>query len=247
MKKLVSCAILACSLSSVAQASIVNATGEGFCNGYGQCSTAETTAPIASDFAGYIYTRYNNWFSFNLPTAATIGVINTATISIYNYGNGFNTTLSAADTFDLYQAKNTSSYDGLMNGPVLGSISAAAANAGGAGWVSISLNSFAITALNQARGGTFIFGGNYNTTDPNLSGKFYGVFSEPYLKDTPGGVPGLPAAQLSLNAPIPEPEEWALLLVGAGLVACQVRRRQNFEPWRLSSRKPNAGSKPKRT
>ncbi len=47
-----------------------------------------------------------------------------------------------------------------------------------------------------------------------------------HLKDRVPGNPGVSAQ--SLNETVPEPEEWAMMLVGAGLVGFQVRRKQKL-------------------
>ncbi len=92
------------------------------------------------------------------------------------------------------------------------------------GWtVSLGNDSFSTTVMNNADKG---FTGWQQVTHTFTATGSSQVLS--FLAT--GGPQGLPPMSLldgvSLTAPVPEPEEWAMMMVGAGLVGFQVKRKQ---------------------
>ena len=122
-------------------------------------------------------------------------------------GNG------TADVFNLYDP-NLISYNGLLgNGISLGSITAINADTGVNHYVDISLNSNGLAYINSNLGKSITFAGSGNLE----SAQFFGyLFTQ-----------GKPAV-LSLTSvnPVSEPETYALLLAGLGLISAAVKRRK---------------------
>ena len=68
-----------------------------------------------------------------------------------------------------------------------------------------------------------------NTFEPLAAGIEYAleVKGQSFLPSLPSANPTYSTYSLSITtAPVPEPEEWAMMLVGAGLVGYQIRRKQ---------------------
>jgi hypothetical protein len=188
-----------------ADAITIKATGEGWCNGEGTCNSTNSST-INNTFAGSHSFEYRNWFAFSLPSGLTIG---SGTLNIWNDAQNF-TTVSDA-TFGLRHA-NEITFDGLLGGITLGSISVAAADAGDSHFVPIPLNTDAIRLLNAAdRNSLFLFGGVVNPIS-TLEVQIFGYTG------------GVPVAFLDLTGTTPEPATY--LLVASALAAVAFSRRK---------------------
>jgi len=202
-------------LASLASASVISASGEGWCNDSG-CDNTSTSA-LANTFAGsYLGNLYQVWFAFALPSTP----ISTATISIWNDGRDYNTDASAV--FNLYAASSIS-YGGLVSGPSLGSVSVNIADTGITQYVNITLNGASVAALNANLGTTFVFGGQGGTNSEPESQLFgyTGGYPEAYL--TTSNVP-----ETGTLTNVPEPG--TLTLFGSGLLGAVgvIRRKINL-------------------
>jgi len=158
---------------------------------------------------------FDDWFSFALPTSSFPVV--SATLNIWN--DSRNTTIDPNALYSLYQASSFS-FSGLTTGPALGSITFGAADTGVSQYVSISLNSTGIALLNANLGGSFVFGGGVTSiVDPSNCLSCVAVF---------GYTDGNPLARLDIStAPVPEPETYAMMLIGLGLIGFVARPYKN--------------------
>ncbi|RFP10220.1 PEP-CTERM sorting domain-containing protein [Duganella sp. BJB475] len=144
-----------------------------------------------------------NWMAFK-PSA---GHIEKATISIFN--DGIDTDFNPAAVYSLHAATAVD-FGSLGVGPSLGSVTAGEANSLKVRYVDIQLNAFGVAYLNAHQGQQVIFGGV--VTGSGHTGLF-------------GGSRGVPEALLTVSA-VPEPESYAMLLAGLGLVGWLARRKQ---------------------
>lgn len=202
MKKflLASFAALTLAMGASASATVLTATGAGWCS-TGSCNSTLTT--VNNTAAGYS-DEYRNFFNFDL-TGITGNVL-TATLNIWN--DSRNPANSNVTDYIVHQAASFS-YAGFGSGAVLGSVNAAQADNGVSRYVSIVLNSAALAALTASEGRSFLFGGM--TTDTGL------VF---------GYTNGAPLATLTITTGAAVPEPAGVALMGLGLVAALVARRR---------------------
>lgn len=108
-------------------------------------------------------------------------------------------------------------FNDLGDGVVYGSHVASTADNGT--FVQIALNSAAISAINAHAGGLFAVGGNITTLDDLTTN------TEALFRFT-NGIPLGDTQLLLTTAPVPEPETYALMLAGLGLVGFAARRRK---------------------
>lgn len=202
----------ALTLSLPASGADITATGSGWINAGGGDNSGGTFSGINNHFTGFEGQAFNNWFMFDLPNYA----ITSATLRIWN--ESANSTIDPNALYTLHEATSFS-FAGLSGGPVLGSITLGVTDSGVSQYVDIALNSFGLAALNANLGSSFVFGGTITSiVDP--SGCYDCVAAFGYN----GGVP---EAMLSLNtAPVPEPEIYAMLAAGLGLMGFATRRRK---------------------
>jgi hypothetical protein len=197
-----------------ASASTILATDSGWIENDGSANAPGFDGGINNTIAGILFTFvYNNWFQFSLPDSP----ITSATLEIWN--DSQNSTTDAAAAYNSYAASSFT-YSGLASGPSLGSITLGAADTGVSGYVSIPLNSAALSFLNANLGGVVDFGGSVTPSvsiDPTTC--CVAVF---------GFTGGSPVAELVLNAStVPEPSTWAMVLLGfAGLGYAGYRRQK---------------------
>ena len=196
--------VLVCLLATPMFAGVVlTATGEGWCDSSNSCNNTDTS--VIRNL--YVSSGYHNWMAFDIPN---LGGVTSATLSIWNDGQDF-----YDDSTIIYSLFNASSidYPGLINGSVLGTQNASAADTGVSHYVDITLNATALGLLTAAQGSNFVFGGG---VDAGAGG-----FAEAF-----GYTGGVPSAQLTLNGGgAPEPGTWAMLLGGLGGVLIGRRRR----------------------
>ncbi len=177
----------------------LTATGSGWCSS-DYCNNNNTNVITNNDVSN----GYNNdWFAFTLSVPASS--ITSAQLLIWNDSQN---KMSGSATYSSYASKGFT-YSSLVGGTLLGSIDAQAADNGVSRFVTIDLNSAAITALNAAAGNTFVFGGSVS----GASGDMFGYTG------------GTPAAELVLNVTaVPEPA--SALLLGVGLLGFGIVRRR---------------------
>lgn len=205
--------VLTCLVSTgSALAAIITATGSGWINSAGTPNaTSFEEAYFYNKIAGWTnYTEYHDWFSFVLPTVE----ITDATLFVWNGAqNPSPNTVDPDATFHLYAASDFT-FAGLTTGASLGSVRLADANTGVDHFVGIDLNAAGLSALAAAQGNRISFGGSITTTytDPSTTQLF--AF---------GYAAGTPAAYLRYNV-IPEPETYAALFAGLGLVGAMILR-----------------------
>ncbi len=192
--------------------------------------------------------EYRNYFAFDLSAYAgqtfgsaelslynpKYGDLNTTTNNPNSYGGFAQSNTAGLDagvqprweTFDLHQVTTPSAnilnggagqqgFADLGDGPVFGSYTASLADNGS--FIRIALNADGLAALNSAVGGTFILGGSLSTINICSTCGSQTVFG--FSND-----PSLALTQLSL-APVPEPETYAMMLLGLSLVGTIARRR----------------------
>jgi hypothetical protein len=205
-------------IAAPASAVVINASGEGWCTSANSCNNTNQNA-LANTFAGTPVAGsdlYRNWFYFNIP----VGTWASATLSIYNHASN---TISQSTTIYTSYAATGITYAGLGSGSALGSISAASADSNVSKYVDITLNGTALSLLNTASGGGFLFGGSLNGSNASTNQLF-------------GFTGGTPVARLTLVAasPIPEPESWALIVLGFAAMGAVLRRKQPTTRVRLS-------------
>lgn len=194
---------------------------DGFSNGSNFVSYGDRNT-----FAGWgDYAESNNWFSFNLPLLN----FSDARLWIWNYAANQNPSNTDPNAFySLYEASSYT-FAGLEAGPVLGSVTLASANDGTDHYVGIPLNAAGIAALNAKAGGQFNFGGSVTTSyaEPLTAWPLIGAFG--FSQE---GVPhpraylGYSGAPIEPPPPIPEPETYAMMLAGLGMLGCMARRRK---------------------
>jgi hypothetical protein len=202
MKKflLASFAALTLAMGGSASATVITATGSGWCT-TGECNASATD--ISNTFAGYS-DSYRNFFSFDLSSLT--GTVLTATLNIWN--DDRNAASSTQSTYTVRQAASVN-YASFGTGTVLGAINASQADNGVGHYVSIVLNSAALAALTASEGHSFLFGGVSND-----AGTLFGYTS------------GSPVATLTVTTGAAVPEPAGVALMGLGLVAALVVRRR---------------------
>jgi hypothetical protein len=212
MKKLASFIAAASLLAIAAPASavVINATGQGWCTSGGSCNNTNTST-IQNTFAGVASSggvSYRDWFYFNIP----VGTYVSAIISINN--NASNVTSQPTSVFTLSAATGVN-YAGLGAGTALGTVTTGAADTGVTHYVDITLNGSALSLLNTAAGGGFLFGGKVSGNNSSMNQIFgYGN--------------GTPVAYLTLipQVAIPEPAAWLTMMFGFAVVGRAMRRKQ---------------------
>lgn len=202
IKHIIAAGLLTISTGAFADA-IVTATGDGWCADTYGCNNTNVNT-YANIFAGDLGVGgiFHNWFAFNVPT----GNISSATLSIWNEASNYNYNPSA-----VYNVHSTSaiSFDGLVSGSVLGSITVGAATNGTSHFVDINLNSTGIAYLNASQGQQIVLGGGVTGSNVQLFG-YTG---------------GLPTATLAVTSAVPEPETYAMMLAGLGMLGFLARRK----------------------
>jgi hypothetical protein len=194
--------------AAVAAPASTNAIAQGYCIDGGACSAANA---MAYTLAGTSQLQtYRDWFTFAIPTTFEVA---SANISIFSSAaNTYGTSPDAV--FSLY-APTSFSYAGLVgNGVSFGSVTARQAdpnpNPLGSHYVDIALNTAGLAYINGNLGNAITFGGS---GPANSSAQFFGY---PYS--------GRPAI-LSIT-PVPEPQTYAMLLAGLGLMGWATRRHK---------------------
>jgi PEP-CTERM motif len=219
MKKLATLlATASFALAAPASAVVINASGEGWCNSTSACNNTSTTS-LANTFAGATSAGsalYRDWFYFNIP----VGTWVSATLSIHNAAA--NSSSQPTTVYTSFAASGIT-YAGLGSGTALGSVTVGAANTGVSHYVDITLNGSALSLLNTSSGSGFLFGGSINGTNTTTNQLF-------------GYTTGTPVATLTLVSAtaIPEPESWALIMLGFAALGAVMRRKQPAARVRLS-------------
>jgi hypothetical protein len=195
---------------SAAGATLTNASAQGDCDNFNKCSLPTALSRSYAGFSQDIW--YRDWFTFSVVPNFTAS---SATLSIYNLDSNL-VSNDANGVFSLY-APTSLTYDGLKgNGVSLGSVTAFSADTGISHYVDIALNADGLNYINSNLGKSITFGGSTTAGYAQFFGYRFTA--------------GKPAI-LSMSAinPVPEPETYAMLLVGLGLIGATVRRRKGIQ------------------
>ena len=201
-----------CLAAVPARAGIVDAVGEGWCrdsvSGSDYCNNTDTSA-IWNTFAGNGSGDgvYRNWFAIDIPA---IGLISNATLWIWN--DGQDSTGDASRTYTLYNPAAID-FGSLGTGSPLGTVNVGDADTGLSHYVGIPLNATALSLLNAAQGGQFLFGGAVDIVNPAVQVEIF------------GWTEGIPLARLEYNA-VPEPGTLSMLLAGLAVLGMAIRRKR---------------------
>lgn len=189
----------------------------------------------SSNLSGAVY---HNWLAFNLSGFAGQTVTG-ATLTFYG-GNGVNTS-STAETLGLFDytgsinallansQNNVGIFTDLGNGAAYGST---VVGSGPIGQFSIVLSAAAIAALNGAAqnpgDNRFVIGGALQSiSGPFANEQLFAIFGPQQALS--------PAAELTLQlAVVPEPETWAMLILGFGVVGGALRRSKRDVAFRYA-------------
>jgi hypothetical protein len=181
--------------------------------------------------------QYRNYFAFDLSAYAG-QTFSDVTLRIYNpvgfppIGGFFQNSPNALpyETFVLHDvttnatdllsgAAGEAGYADLGEGVVFGSYNASLADNGR--YIQIVLNGSGVDALNGAvnSGGIFIVGGMISTFDTP-------GFGSQVLFNASGGSSNVAVQMFLTTAPVPEPETYAMMVAGLGLIGFAARRRK---------------------
>ncbi|MES2949314.1 MAG: PEP-CTERM sorting domain-containing protein [Pseudomonadota bacterium] len=188
------------------------AVATGWCNSASYCNNTDMST-FASSFAGsHSGNVYRNWLAFDIANEH----VSAATLSIWSdAGNVSDDPLAVYSVTATYGI----SFAGLMDGPSFGTVTASISNTGEDHSVDIVFNAAGISFLNAHLGTRVVFGGNVTSAASNV--QFF------------GHTDGYPTAYFNTfnTVPaVPEPESYAMLLAGLGLVGAVARRRKQNRP-----------------
>jgi hypothetical protein len=177
--------------------------------------------------AGVVYMPTASAVLLTPPTSVNIGQSLTSSGAFTkDYSFGVTGTARASGTGSASSSTSTLSVSGFLIGTSGVSLSSISLWDGATKLVSSTATSTG-SGTSTFPGGYVLSGTTYSATLnylPLLVGHTYDIKVSGTNFNSSGGAY---AGTLTLNtAPIPEPEEWAMMLVGAGLVSYQVRRKQ---------------------
>ena len=217
VSKITAAVIVSFALASPASAATVSASNSGWISDNSGANSTGFNGGINNHFAGWESpAELNNWFNFLLPSTS----FSNATLYIWNEGSNPDPSPYDAGAFYTVHEASSFTFAGLENGPGLGSVTVLSANTGVGHYVGISLNAAGLAALNAAAGGQFNFGGSITTSYPNPETTFDNIAAF-------GWNGGVPEAYLEFNTqPVPEPETYAMMLAGLGMLGFMARRRK---------------------
>jgi hypothetical protein len=219
------------SAAGIAHAQIIAASGVGFYrNAFDDTFDSASVGPISAGASMFV--AWNNAVGgseirdvavFSLASLSPGAVITAAELRIGMSNFGYNS-VNPSETVEWVQvttpaatilsgAYSDAVWTDLGDGTAYGSRTVSAAD-NGTTLVTV-LNSAALAALNGALGGTFALGGHLTTIDktgPSQESIFFNGSGQPVT--------------LALTLAIPEPETYALLLAGLGLLGFAARRRR---------------------
>ena len=186
----------------------VPVTGSGWCLSFG-CGNTDPGV-VSNSYAGLDSgSTFHDWFAVTVPNVT----ITTASLTIWN--DAFNHIDDPDSVFSLYAASGID-FDGLVDGDVLGALGLAGVDTGTGHYVTVTLDAAGIAALNSAAGGSFLFGGAVGG---------FGASDDSSVNTAFGWTDGHPRAFLTINAAsVPEPDSWAMMLLGFGAIGIGLRR-----------------------
>jgi len=174
-----------------------------------------------NSLTGYLGNEYRGFLLWNIPqfegnlVSASFSVLMSYPFAVFqSTGQMYDI---SADNINLISTTNGSGnglnvFSDLGSGQVYGNISTIGSHDDD--WLTFELNAAALSTIYQARGGVFGIG----MRNANNEGWF--LFSS-------GSNLGVQNLNLEIATPaVPEPEEWAMMIVGIPLVGWQIRRKQ---------------------
>ena len=212
---------LICALGTPAFGAAIYPSGSGGCTQSGAgCGVPWTLdSPTAGNFWREEGNFVRSWFAFDIPAGLTVSAA-----TLWVSPSWLDYVEDWTRTYTLYEASSLD-YDGLANGPALGSTGVQDVfRYGGSLYYDIPLNATGVALLNASQGNRILLGGAVDVYDPNV---LVELFTVGIGYCSAGGTVCVGPVYLDLEeASAPEPGAWILMLGGICLLSA-IRRRHH--------------------